>query len=174
MGRCVRNLCIVIPLVWGTFNTLIWGISKGHTWGINSTHIWGIIHPSNEHTDMDTDREQIAHCYHDMYRAMIAKDTASLDSLLDDSFTLIHMTGMRQSKAEYLRSIAQGTLNYYSCEDTQLDITVKDNRALLIGQSRVNAAVFGGGCHTWRLQLDIDLEKKDGHWLMTEARASTY
>ena len=123
---------------------------------------------------METEEERIACCYEDMYRAMIAKDTAALGSLLDDSFVLVHMTGMRQSKAEYLRSITQGTLNYYSCEDTQLDITVKDNRALLIGRSRVNAAVFGGGRHTWRLQLDIDLEKKDEHWLMTEARASTY
>lgn len=123
---------------------------------------------------METEKERIARCYEAMYRAMIAKDTATLGSLLDDSFVLVHMTGMRQLKAEYLRSIAQGTLNYYSCENTQLDITAKDNRALLIGRSRVNAAVFGGGHHTWRLQLDIDLEKKGGRWLMTEARASTY
>ena len=109
-----------------------------------------------------------------MYRAMIAKDTAALGLLLNDDFVLVHMTGMRQPKGEYLRSIAQGTLNYFSYEDTQLDITVKENRALLIGRSRVNAAVFGSRRHTWRLQLDIDLEEKDGRWLMTEARASTY
>lgn len=123
---------------------------------------------------MKTEKERIARCYEDMYRAMIAKDTAALGSLLDDRFVLVHMTGMRQPKAEYLRSIAQGTLNYYSCEDTQLDITIKDSRALLTGKSRVNAAVFGGRRHTWRLRLDIDWEKKDGGWLMTEARASTY
>lgn len=124
--------------------------------------------------DILTDKEQIARCYDDMYHAMIAKDTAALGTLLDDGFVLVHMTGMRQPKTEYLRYIAQSTLNYYSCDDTQLDITVEDNRASLTGRSRVNAAVFGGGRHTWRLQLDIDLKKEGGRWLMTEARASTY
>ena len=124
--------------------------------------------------DSKSDKEQIADCYHKMYRAMIAKDTVALGSLLDDGFVLVHMTGMRQPKAEYLHHIARGTLNYYSCEDTQLDITVKNDHALLVGKSRVNAAVFGGGKHLWRLQLDIDFCKKNGRWLMSEARASTY
>lgn len=124
--------------------------------------------------DIMTDKEQIARSYDDMYRAMITKDTTALSRLLADHFVLVHMTGMRQPKTEYLGSIAQGTLNYYSCDDTQLDITVEDNRASLTGRSRVNAAVFGGGRHTWRLQLDIDLKKEGGRWLMTEARASTY
>lgn len=124
---------------------------------------------------METDRDKIGRCYSEMYRCMIDKDTTALGRLLDDSFVLIHMTGMRQSKAEYLRYIAQGTLNYYSCEDTQLDITfMPDDRALLIGRSRVNAAVFGGGRHTWQLQLDIDLKKEGGRWLIDEIRASTY
>ena len=124
--------------------------------------------------DSKNDKEQIADCYHEMYRAMIVKDTVALGSLLDDGFVLVHMTGMRQPKAEYLHHIARGTLNYYSCEDTQLDITVKNDHALLVGKSRVNAAVFGGGKHLWRLQLDIDFCKKNGRWPMSEARASTY
>lgn len=126
--------------------------------------------------DMETEHDKIGQCYHEMYRCMIVKDTTALGRLLDDSFILIHMTGMRQPKAEYLRYIANGSLNYYSCEDTQLDITFTqdNNHALLIGRSKVNAAVFGGSRHIWRLQLDIELKKEDGQWLMTEARASTY
>lgn len=106
---------------------------------------------------------------------MITKDTTGLGRLLDEGFVLVHMTGMRQSKTEYLRYIANGLLNYYSCEDTHLDITfTQNNHALLIGQSRVNAAVFGGSRHIWQLQLDIDLKKENGRWLITEAHASTY
>lgn len=124
---------------------------------------------------MKADRNKIAQCYSEMYRCMITKDTTALARLLDKDFVLIHMTGIRQAKAEYLRYIAQGTLNYYSCEDTQLYITfMQDNRALLIGRSRVSAAVFGSGRHTWRLQLNIELKKEGGRWLMTEAHASTY
>jgi len=87
---------------------------------------------------------------------------------------LTHMTGMHQSKQEYIQSIANGTLNYYSAEHEQMDIKVSGDRATLRGRSRVNAAVFGGGRHTWRLQLHFDLVKEDGKWRFAEARATTY
>lgn len=120
------------------------------------------------------DTTLIAKCYEEMYRCMIAKDTASLSRLLDGNFVLVHMTGMRQQKAEYLRSIADGRLNYFSCDDTRLEISVRGDTARMTGCSSVNAAVFGGGRHTWPLLLDIDLVKRNGTWLMTEARAGTY
>ena len=121
-----------------------------------------------------TDEDKIMGMYHTMYRYMISKDTARLGELLDDSFVLVHMTGMRQPKTEYLRAIQDGTLNYFSEEPENVNVTVNGGTALLMGQSRVSAAVFGGGRHIWRLELDINLIKQNDHWLMTEARASTY
>ena len=81
---------------------------------------------------------------------------------------------LNQSKQEYIRAIANGTLNYYSAEHEQMDIKVEGNHATLIGRSRVNAAVFGGGRHTWRLQLSFRLVKHNGRWQFTAASASTY
>ena len=122
-----------------------------------------------------TDKEQIETLYRDMYEAMVAKDTVVLNRVhADDNFVLTHMTGMHQSKQEYIRAIAGGTLNYYSAEHEQMDIKVDGNHATLTGRSRVNAAVFGGGRHTWRLQLYFQLSRYNGHWLFTNAQASTY
>ena len=121
-----------------------------------------------------TDKELIEALYREMYKAMIEKDTATLNRVHADDFVLTHMTGMHQSKQEYIRAIAGGTLNYYSAEHEQMDIKVEGNHATLIGRSRVNAAVFGGGRHTWRLQLSFQLVKKDDHWLFLSAIASTY
>ncbi len=45
---------------------------------------------------------------------MMAKDTLTLNHIHVDDFVLTHMTGMHQSKQEYIRAIAGGTLNYYS------------------------------------------------------------
>ena len=43
------------------------------------------------------------------------------------------------------------------------------------GSSQVNAAVFGGGRHTWPLRLDIDWKKDgDGKWKITGIRASSF
>ncbi|MBR0248321.1 MAG: nuclear transport factor 2 family protein, partial [Synergistaceae bacterium] len=60
------------------------------------------------------EREELQEIYSDMYRYMIAKDVSQLGNLLDDSFILVHMTGMKQTKKEYLTSIQNGTLNYFS------------------------------------------------------------
>ena len=120
------------------------------------------------------DKQQIEALYKQMYWAMIAKDTATLNLVHADEFVLTHMTGMRQPKQVYIQSIANGTLSYYSAEHEQMDIKVDGNRATLTGRSRVNAAVFGGGRHTWQLQLRFQLVKRDGRWLFTAASASTY
>lgn len=126
----------------------------------------------SEHT-MD-DKKQIENLYRVMYQAMIAKDVVTLDSIMSDNAVLVHMTGVRQPKQQYLNEIKNGTLNYYSVEDDELDIELSGNKASMTGRSRVTAAVYGGGKHTWRLQIKSSLIKENGRWLLVESRASTY
>ncbi|MBQ9299231.1 MAG: nuclear transport factor 2 family protein [Clostridia bacterium] len=109
-----------------------------------------------------------------MYQAMIAKDILALDKVLDNSFVLVHMTGMRQSKAAFLKAVENGTLNYASVEHDSMDVNLHGDKAMLIGKSQVHAAVFGGGWYTWRLEQDLTLIKKNGQWLITLSEASTY
>ena len=121
-----------------------------------------------------SEREKIIKCYQEMYRGMIGKDRNTLSEVLDDSFVLVHMTGMRHSKEAFIRAVEDGTLNYYSADHQRMEANVHGSRAELIGQSRVNATVFGGGRSTWRLQLKLKLEQTAGVWKITETRASTY
>ena len=119
-------------------------------------------------------KERIEECYRRMYRGMIEKDRGILSEVLDESFVLVHMTGMRQSKAAFIRAVEDGTLNYYSADHQKMDVEIGKNTALLLGQSMVSAAVFGGSRNTWRLQLKIKLVQKGDDWKITEAIASTY
>ena len=123
---------------------------------------------------MTTDEEIIIRLYREMYSAMINKDRAELERIHDDSFVLFHMTGMKQSKNEYISAIMGGTLNYYSAVHDDMEVTVNGDTARLTGKSKVMAAVFGGGKSTWRLQLDFELIRKNGEWYFTFARASAY
>ena len=120
------------------------------------------------------EKEKIENCYRKMYRGMIDKDRDILSEVLDDSFVLVHMTGMRQSKDAFIRAVEDGTLNYYSASHQRMETNVSGEQAELIGQSVVNAAVFGGGPHTWRLQLKLKLIQRADSWKITEAKASTY
>ena len=73
-----------------------------------------------------------------------------------------------------LDAVKDGTLNYYSMEHDEIFVTVDGDSATLKGESRVNAAVYGGGRHTWRLQQDMKLKKVRGKWKFTFSQASTY
>ena len=121
-----------------------------------------------------SDQELCQAAYKEMYRAMVAKDIPALYEVLDDSFVLVHMTGKRQPKDAFLKAVANGTLNYASAEHDSMDVMVSGDHATLIGKSRVHAAVFGGGWHTWRLEQDLRLVKINGAWRINLSEASTY
>ena len=121
-----------------------------------------------------SDREMVENCYRQMYRGMVLKNRSFLLEVLDDSFVLVHMTGMRQAKEAFIRAVEDGTLNYFSANPQQINAGIHGDTAELVGQSRVRAAVFGGGQHTWRLQLRLKLIRAGDTWKITEAKASTY
>ena len=121
-----------------------------------------------------TDKDKVKNCYRRMYDGMVAKDRKILAGVLDETFVLIHMSGMRQDKEAFIQAVENGTLNYYSVRHQSVDADISGSKASLTGRSMVNAAVFGGGRHTWRLQLTLKLIKVDEEWKITEAKASTY
>ena len=120
------------------------------------------------------EKELIRSAYKKMYDGMIAKEERILWEVLDDSFVLVHMTGMRQPKEEFIKAVLDGTLNYFSAEHEQLSVEISGDTAILTGQSYVAAAVFGGGRSNWHLQQKCSLKKKDGEWEITRSVASTY
>ena len=120
------------------------------------------------------DRMEIENCYREMYRGMVEKDRRILSEVLDESFVLAHMTGMRQSKEAFIRAVEDGTLNYSSANHQRIEVEAHGDSAELLGQSVVHAAVFGGGWHTWRLQLKLKLIRTNDTWKIKEASASTY
>ena len=125
-------------------------------------------------TAMSSDVKLLRDLYERTYAAMIGKDEAALGFLHTDDFVLVHMTGMRQSKQEYITAIIHGTLNYYSAVTERIDVVIDHDTAAIDGQSRVEAAVFGGGRHTWPLRLRFTARRENGRWRMSRCEASTY
>ena len=120
------------------------------------------------------DRKEITQLYYEMYMAMMKKDEAKLDHVYDDTFVLTHMTGKRQNKKEYIQSIMNGTLNYYSSNPEGFVLYLMGPKARLTGRSRMTAAVYGGEKHTWKLELNLDLKRTEAGWKLVSAKASTY
>lgn len=120
------------------------------------------------------ERETIRELYRRYWRCMIARDTEGLRALMAEDYTLTHMTGVKQSAEAFLQGLRDGTFNYDSAEHESIEVTVNGDRAVMTGRSRVLAAVYGGGKHSWRLQGDFTLRKENGTWRFTGSRASTY
>ena len=120
------------------------------------------------------DEEWIRGLYREYWRCMIEKDADGLRSMMAEDYTLLHMTGVKQSAETFLKGLQDGTFRYYAADHDSIEVTVTGDRASMIGKSRVLAAVYGGGKHSWRLRGDFTLRKEKGRWKLSSSSASTY
>ena len=121
-----------------------------------------------------TEQEQIRALYRSYWRCMIDKAADGLRSILSKDYHLLHMTGVRQSAEVFLRGLLDGTFNYFSAEHDSIDVQIDGDQAVMVGKSRVLAAVYGGGQHLWRLRGDFTLRREPDGWKLTQSEASTY
>jgi ketosteroid isomerase-like protein len=120
------------------------------------------------------DTELIRSLYREYWRCMVKKDVNGLRSMMTDDYYLLHMTGVKQSAEAFLKGLLDRTFNYFAAEHDSIEVTVAGDQASMIGKSRVLAAVYGGGKHSWRLRGDFSLRKEEGCWRFSSSRASTY
>ena len=120
------------------------------------------------------DEEIIKNLYRDYWQYMITKDAENLKKLMSKDYYLLHMTGVRQSRDEFIKGLIGGTFNYYSAKHDGIEVKVSGDTAAMVGKSQVVAAVYGGRKNSWRLQGDFTLKKENGTWKLTSSRASTY
>jgi NAD(P)-dependent dehydrogenase (short-subunit alcohol dehydrogenase family) len=78
-----------------------------------------------------------------MYEGMISKDEKVLNEVLDDSFVLVHMTGMRQPKQAFIKAVLNGTLNYFSAEHENMPVEISGDTAVLLEE--VGKVIAEGG-----------------------------
>lgn len=121
----------------------------------------------------DVTDEAIEALHEAMCEAMVAGDLAELDSILADDFTLTHMTGYVQSKAEWLEAIESGEMQYHRMETIQAalgtDVTVPE----LTARTLTDATIWGSRA-TWRLTLRSWFEPRGDEWVIARTVASTW
>ena len=118
--------------------------------------------------------EQIKAAYTSMYEGMIRKDEKILDEVLSEDFVLVHMTGMRQNKKEFIKAVMNGTLNYYSARHDSIKIYEDKDAIDLVGKTYVLAAVFGGGRNYWHLRQDCKVAFNGTRYQIAFSKAGTY
>jgi len=120
------------------------------------------------------DEEQIRELYRLYWKCMIDKDVKGLHEIQSEDYFLCHMTGVKQTRAEFEKGLLNGTFNYYFADHDSIEVMIDGDTARMIGCSRVIAAVYGGGKGNWRLKGSFTLRKQNGTWKLTSSKASTY
>ena len=114
------------------------------------------------------DKELIRKLHIDLCDASINKDLDKLNEILSDDYILVHMTGMRQTKEDYINSVRDGELKYYESIHEDIDISIDGDKAKVVGKTKTLASPFGFGKSWWNLRQDIILKKENGIWIASE------
>lgn len=120
------------------------------------------------------DIELIKQLYIDLCNASINKDLTKIEEILANNYSLIHMTGMKQSKEDYIDAVRNGDLKYYESVHESIDVNIDGDIAKVIGKTKTLVSPFGMSKSWWRLRQDLVVKKVDGKWLIVSSKASTY
>jgi hypothetical protein len=124
-------------------------------------------------TPAHSDREEILAAYRAHLRAMTDGDTDALDDLLDDGFTLTHITGYQQPKAEWLSQMRAGRFVYHGVIEKNVAVDVEGDTARLVGRIVTEATVYGTHAD-WPLQFTMDYARDGDTWTALRSVATTW
>lgn len=113
----------------------------------------------------NNDEQEILAVLNARCKAMVDRDIDTLDALMDDNITLTHMTGVKQTKWEWLDDIANGDLRYDSIEIVDPVVEIDGDRATVKHTSIIAANAYGSYSDSWRLQGNSSYVKRNGKWI---------
>ena len=118
--------------------------------------------------ELTKSEEEVLERFKEFQLAMIEKNFDALDEILDDDYTLTHMSGKTQTKQEYIDEIMDGTLNYYksTIDCPQIKI-IEETKAIFNADVTLDAKVYGIK-GTWTLHSQQTMEKVNNKWYISK------
>lgn len=120
------------------------------------------------------DEAIIKELYIKLCDASIKKDKNTLLEILSDDYVLVHMTGMNQSREQYIDIVLNGELKYFESKHESIEVNINGDTATIIGKTKTLASPFGMSKSWWRLRQDLEVKKINNEWKLTKSKASTY
>ena len=121
----------------------------------------------------ENDKSQVLEVTRQLTQLMIDKNTAAMNQILDVDFSLTHITGYVQSKAEWFSEIERERMKYFSFKEVKISIKIDGDKATFVGQNLLDARIWGTR-NNWHLQQVMQLEKRNGKWIILKSVATTF
>lgn len=119
------------------------------------------------------DKENLLKLYKDFYKFKLNTDTDGLSQILDENFTLTHMTGYKQSKSEWLSQVKNGQMKYFSAKEDSVEIHLNGKKAVITSKNRVGAQIHSL-MGEWNLRLVMNAINLGDKWIIENIIASSY
>lgn len=129
--------------------------------------------PTFMEENITIDEQAVSALVKQLSESMIKRDITTMTKILDKDFTLTHITGYVQPKAEWLNEVALESMKYYSVKEVNHKVKITGQVAEVTIQSLVDARIWGSR-NTWRLQQKMRLEKRNEKWIILNSIASTF
>ena len=100
-------------------------------------------------------------------------DVTGLDALLGDEYTLTHMTGLVQSKRDWLEAIDTDRMTYHRIDDVEIAVAAAGPAPVVTVRTVTEATIYGFA-GTWPLQLRTAYRPQAGEWVATNTVATTW
>ena len=98
------------------------------------------------------------------WRAQIDEDTATLEQLYADELSYTHSNGHVDTKASYIKAIANKVFDYRGEERTDTSIVVVDSTALVTGRIAIHVVAGGAERHLDARYSVIWVRRPAGNW----------
>ncbi|KUJ61200.1 hypothetical protein AR687_13485 [Flavobacteriaceae bacterium CRH] len=119
------------------------------------------------------DKLKIMDVTRQLTQLMIDRNTVEINKIVDKDFTLTHITGYVQSKEEWFSEIETERMKYYSYSEVKSSVEIVGNKAIFIGQNILDARIWGTR-KEWHLQQRMELEMRNGNWIILKSVATTF
>lgn len=119
---------------------------------------------------MGEDQSKILAVYQKIDEAMVNKDTATLEEILDENYILVHMSGYSQRKEEWLNQIEDEQMRYFKTMPQKTTVTINGNIAVLRCSTKLDARIYGMR-NIWSMILTMHFEKRGDYWHPVKAEA---
>lgn len=129
--------------------------------------------PPVGHVSTDDIESALRSNYAAQKAAMLAADAQAIGALLAPDFTLTHMAGYLQDRAEWLSDVQSGAMAYQAMEDVDVAVDLDREDPVLIARSRTTATIWGHR-GSWPLELRIHFVHVEGPWIAARTVASTW
>ena len=122
--------------------------------------------------DDATEILQVLRAYHS---AMVDARTDDLSTILERDFSLVHLTGYAQPRAEWFDVIQSGEFDYHhiDVDDESVSVNVFGKTATATGKGIFDATIEGMR-RPWRLEFAVRFDKSGNVWRIAQARYTTF